>query len=95
MWRVIIIVLLLTACTTTKEALIPCEELDRSLFNEAHDLFIIESCITGIRSKCHEDDTNCTKAQYITCFEQYYRLKKKQFQDFRTQQCWMFHVEQY
>ena len=88
MWKLLAILVILTGCQSTQKSLIPCEELSATVFNEAHDDFLLQSCYQNIQTMCDDPESDCTKDQFLLCVEQHLGLKKVQIQHFRAQKCW-------
>ena len=91
----IVLLLLLTGCTSTEVERIPCEDLLISFSNESHDDFLLQSCFVKAHQICDNPEGECGVNHVYSCLEQYFSLKLTQTKDYRAQKCWRKTVDQY
>ena len=85
------IIILLTACTTTTESLIPCAEIE---VTARHMEFLLQSCIQKVHTECEDSQSDCGHIHVLKCFERDFSLKLVQVRAYRIQKCWQLHAEQ-
>jgi len=87
--KVLILLLILTGCSSTQKQMPSCTELRATIDDSAIDQMNIETCFNQMMDYCTMDNYNCMLNYRLACVENHFQQKLDQTKAFRAQKCWV------